>query len=151
MVAEARHHHYLPQCYLRGFLPAGRKGKLTVLDLRKRNCFKTNTRNDGGERDFNRVEVKDLRPDSLEKGLSSFEGMAADALRVISQEKSFTDKKTFDVLVNLIALMAVRNPQVREVCSDFMDEVSKKLSHVMLSTKERWEDTLRRMMTVPLP
>jgi hypothetical protein len=145
MVAEARHHHYLPQCYLRGFLPAGRKGKLTVLDLRQRNCFKTNTRNVGGERDFNRVEVKDLRPDSLEKKLSSFEGMVADALRVISQEKSLADKKTLDVVMNLIALMAIRNPQVREVWSDFMDQVSKKLSHMVLSTKERWEDTLRRM------
>ncbi len=145
MVAEARLHHYLPQCYLRGFLPVGRKSKLTVLDLRERKCFKANTRNVGGERDFNRIEVKDLPPDSVEKKLSSFEGMAADALRVISQEKNLTDKNTFDVLMNLIALMAIRTPQVREVWSDFMDQVSKKLSHMMLSTKERWEDTLRRM------
>jgi hypothetical protein len=130
---------------LRGFLPAARKSKLTVLDLRERNCFKANTRNVGGERDFNRIEVEDVAPDSLEKKLSSFEGMAADALRVISREKSLADKKTYDVLMNLIALMAIRNPQVREVWSDAMDQVSKKLSRIMLSTKERWEDTLRRM------
>jgi hypothetical protein len=145
MVAEARQHHYLPQCYLRGFLPAGRKSKLTVFDLKERNRFTASTRNVGGERDFNRIEVQDLRPDSLERSLSSFEGMVADALLTISQEEGLTGKKTFDVLMNLIALVAVRNPQMREVWSDFMDQVSKKLSYLMLSTKKRWEDTLRRM------
>jgi len=145
MGAQARHHHYIPQCYLRGFLPKRRKGKLTVIDLRERNSFETNTRNIGGERDFNRIEVGDVPPDGLEKKLSSFEGMVADTLRAVSLERNLRNKKTFDVLMNFIALMAARTPRVRELWSDAMDQLGRTVSCLMLSTKERWENTLRKM------
>jgi hypothetical protein len=144
MSAEAKQHHYIPQCYLRGFLPPDeKKSKLTVLDLRKRVSFRTGTRNIGGECNFNRIRARDVSPSSLESGLSQFETMAADALRTLSEGQSLADEHTLLVLLNLIALLAIRNPQVRENLSNSLAQLSKTLLHMTLSTKEQWEHTMR--------
>ncbi len=55
MADTARHHHHIPDFYLRGF---GQRSKkkilLTVTQLRTGTVFKTTTRNVGGTRDFSR-------------------------------------------------------------------------------------------------
>jgi len=144
MGKEARQHHYIPQCYLRGFLPPNqKKPKLTVLDLQERRSYPANTRNVGGVRDFNRIDVENAPHDSLESGLSGFETMAADALRFVFQKRSLTDRHTLLVLMNLIALLAIRNPQVRNNWSHSLAQVYKTMLHMMISTKERWERAIR--------
>ncbi|WP_256026020.1 MULTISPECIES: DUF4238 domain-containing protein [Enterobacteriaceae] len=48
-MSVARHHHFLSQCYLKGFTSnGGKKSKLTVIDLKERKTFESNTRNVGG-------------------------------------------------------------------------------------------------------
>ena len=86
MSKQARHHHYIPQCYLRGFLPIGqKKPKLTVLDLKRTKVFLTGTRGVGGIRYFNRIEADGVSLDSLENSLSSFEGQVATALKKLEE------------------------------------------------------------------
>lgn len=141
---EARQHHYIPQCYLRSFLPAGQKKRmLTVLDLHERRSYVTGTRNVGGVRDFNRIEAESVPPDSLESDLSHFETMAADALRTVSEKQSLADGHALLVLVNLIALMAIRNPQVRKNWSNSLAQLSRLMIHATLATKQRWEHAMR--------
>ena len=99
----------------------------------------------GGIRDFNRIEVDGLPPDALEKNLSGFEGQVAKALNDLQTTRSLDDKITFAVIMNLIALVAVRNPQTRHQWSDFQSEVHKKMLGLTLATEERWKSTARRM------
>jgi Protein of unknown function (DUF4238) len=62
----ARQHHYVPRCYLKGFVANRNKPKLFVVDLKERRSFSTNPINVGAERDFHRIVVDGHRPDALE-------------------------------------------------------------------------------------
>src|SRR4051812_34396398 len=100
----ARHHHYLSQCYLRGFTQGNlKKSKLTVIDFHKKNHFETTPRNVGGIRDFNRVDIVGVDQNVIESSLAEFEGNAASALRNINEGGSFSGDDR-DLILNLIAL-----------------------------------------------
>jgi hypothetical protein len=143
---EARHHHYLPRCYLRGFRSKNDKPpRIAVLDLKQKKHFETGTRNIGGVRDFNRINVEGLAPDSLENNLSSFEGQVATALRDIGKYKNLDNKTTYAVMMKLIALISVRHPQVRSNWADTEAQIAKLAMGITLATKERYESTLRKI------
>ena len=55
------------------------------------------------------------------------------------------DSSTSAVIINLIALLAVRHPEMRSQMDDFWADVMKKTSATILATEERWESHLRRM------
>ena len=141
----ARHHHYIPQCYLRGFLPIGqKKPKLTVLDLKRTKVFLTGTRGVGGIRDFNRIEADGVSPGSLENSLSSFEGQVAKALNKIEEQRTLVDKPIFNIIINFIALLAIRHPLVRTNVANAQAGLTKLVMAAMLANKERYESTLRK-------
>lgn len=145
MANEARHHHYIPQCYLRGFATgSGKQCRLTVANLRGKNFFETNPRNVAGIRDFNRVDLEGHAPDALEAALSKFEGEVAPAMRNVVQSRSFGDEDRNAVL-NLIALLAVRSPQQRENWRQFEERIMKQMLGLSLATKERWEGQMAQM------
>ena len=56
----ARQHHYVPPCYLRGFVYDRDKPKLFVVDLKERRTFTTNPKNVAVERDFHAVDIEKL-------------------------------------------------------------------------------------------
>ena len=142
---QARHHHYLPQCYLRGFTRSGgKKSKITVIDLRQRNYFETITRNIGGIRDFNRIEVPGISPDILETQISSFEGAVAESIKALEVSLDFSGKKK-EYIINLIALLAIRTPQMRENWNNFHGQIAKRIMDLALATKERWQSQIARM------
>lgn len=139
MSKEARHHHYLSQCYLRGFTKSGgKKSKLSVIDLKNKKHFETNTRNVGGVRDFNRIEIEGVAPDAIEQNLSVFEGKVATSIRNIEKTKIFEGEDKENIL-NLIALLEVRSPEMRENLRQFSEKAIKRMTGLTLATKERWE------------
>lgn len=145
MADEPRIHHYIPQAYLRGF--GWKKGKnwyVNAADLKKLAYFQPNTKNVCAERDFMRFETKDHPPDKLEKEMAKFEGKAREAILRIEQTKTFEGEDKLMVL-NLMALLAVRHPQMRENMRDFTERVSKVTMSMALATKERWEGQMRQM------
>jgi len=108
---EARHHHFIPQFYLKRFAkPDNKKLKIIVIDLQKKVHLETTPRNVGGKKDFNRVETKGILPDGLENLLSSFEGKAENAIDEIRSNLKFQGEPRKCIL-NLIALLAIRSPQ----------------------------------------
>lgn len=140
-----RHHHYISQCYLKGFTRGGtKKSKLTVVDLREKKCFETTPRNVGGKRDFNRIDFDGIDPNTLEKSLSKFEGEADSALQTLEENSDF-EGETKSVILNLVALFAVRNPAMREHWKQFQAELAERTIDIILSTKERWESHIRQM------
>jgi len=72
----ARTHHYVARCYLKGFAVQRRKKKpqITVFDGKDRKVFIAAVDNVALERDFNRVEIEGLEPDSFENAMAGFEG-----------------------------------------------------------------------------
>jgi hypothetical protein len=142
---EARHHHYIPQFYLRGFSTgSGKRCKLTVGNSKTQKFFETNPRNVGGVRDFNRVNVEGHPPDAIESALSDFETDAEQAIRAISDSLTFDgDPKV--VVLNLLALLAVRSPQMRENWRQFQEQVAKQIMSLTLATKDRWERSVASM------
>jgi hypothetical protein len=141
----SRNHHYIPQCYLRGFSKnGGKKSMLTVLDLEKKNFFETSTRNIGAVRDFNRVEIKGKNPDFLENSLSGFEGQTASAIKNISATERFEGNDKIAIL-NLIALLAIRTPNVRENRRMNHEILIKRTMDIALSSNKRYESFRKNM------
>jgi hypothetical protein len=83
-MGEARRHHFLSQCYLKGFTADGTKeGKLFVINTSDGSTFETKPINVAVERDFNAVEGRP--PGELEGKLAQLEGVLGAALdRIVS-------------------------------------------------------------------
>lgn len=141
----ARHHHYLSQCYLKGFSKGrSKKSKLKVFDLAQLKEFETIPRNIGGIRDFNRIDAEGVEPDALENAFAEFEGEAAKALRELADGKPF-ERETKTIILNLIALFAARSPERRAHFAKFETQVMERVMDLTLATKEQWESQIKRM------
>jgi hypothetical protein len=141
----ARHHHFLSQCYLKGFTRGkSKKSKLAVIDLKGKKSFETTPRNVGGVRDFNRVEIEGVDPNYLESELSKFEGLAATALKQLRETLDFSGE-TKDVILNLIALIAVRSPERREHMRQFEAQIAERIMGMTLDSKGKWEGQVNKL------
>jgi hypothetical protein len=140
----ARGHHFVPQCYLRGFLRNQEKAKLFVVDLERGRTFQTGTDNVGKQRDFHAVQVEGLPSDAFETAYSGFEGELAPALRRIDEVGHLRDDNDRALLMNFIAVTAVKNPRLRENFRKFEEELSKGIMRLALATPERWESQFRK-------
>lgn len=142
---SARHHHYLSQCYLKGFTKGrSKKSKLTVIDFKEKKHFETIPRNVGGIRDFNRIEIDGMDPNALESILSKFESEATKALEAVEDTLTF-DGVNKQVILNLIALIALRSPQMREHWKSYEISVIDLMMKVVLSSKDRFNSQIRQM------
>ena len=142
---EARLHHYIPQGYLRGFGWKGKKFWYTnAAALQAQNWFQPNVKNIGAEKDFLRIDIEGHAPDALEKAMAGFDDQGAIAIRNISESRKFEGDDRIMVL-NLIALFAVRSPQMRENWRQFQERIMKMTMELTLATKERWERKTNEM------
>ena len=143
----ARRHHYIPQCYLKGFAVSRKRGKaqVYVFDREQRKMFVTATDNVGLERDFNRIETEGQKPDALENKLSGFESALTTALERTNAAGTFQSDEDRATILNFIGLVALRNPRRREGIRDFHEQIMKRMMDVALATKERWEGQVRQM------
>jgi len=141
----SRHHHYLSQFYLKGFTKGrAKKSKLIVFDIKENKSFETIPRNVGGIRDFNRIDIDGVDQNQLEKDLADFEGKAASALKKLEETKDFTGEVR-ELIINLMALIAVRSPERREHMIKFETDVMEKIMGLALHSEERWTSQMRQM------
>lgn len=142
-MGEARGHHFISQCYLKRFTHNGCKNsKLWVYDLNAGCGFHTAPANVAKLRDFNLIEG--LRHGELEGRLSGFESVVNEALNVIERDRSLTDADAWLHVQNLAALFAVRNPRMRGSMQDAQERIIKKVTDLMLSTREIWESQVKQ-------
>ncbi len=145
-MSDPRHHHFVPQFYLRGFADGvGRKARIYVVDLKRQTSFRTVVRNVAGRRDFNRIEADGADPNALERAYSDLEGAAAQAIRRVEEARSIADPTDRNVILNLIALLAARNPRFRGTMRDSFSDLFKMIAEASVSTRERWEATTASM------
>ena len=119
--------------------------ELTVANLATGRFFETNPRNVGGERDFNRIEIEGHPPDALEQMLAGFEADAAESIRRTGESRKFEGDDRRNIL-NLMALLVVRSPQMREHIRKHHERLMKMMLSLTLVSKQRWEEHEARMI-----
>jgi len=140
----ARRHHFVSQCYLRGFAANRDKPRLFVVDGKEGKSFTTGPENVALERDFHTVDVAGMAPDVVETGLAAFEGEAAAALDHVIAARSIRNLEDRGYLISLMALFAARNPRRRESTRKFQESVMKRMMDMATATPERWESQVQR-------
>jgi len=141
----ARKHHYVPQCYLKGFVADRENPKLFVVDLEARRTFETSPANVAAERDFHTIDVEGVAPDALENAFSEFEAELDHALRRIIATQSIANNDDRSLVFELIALMTAKNPRLRENFGGMRAQVAKMVMEIATSTPERWASQVRAM------
>lgn len=142
-MGEARAHHFISQCYLKGFTRNGaKKSKLFVVSLDELKTFETRPENVAHRRDFNRIEG--LPAGALESQLGKFETQVDRALLKIGADRTLDDAEAWIYVLNLAALFAVRHPLQRENVRQFMERTSKIVMDMALASPERWAAQLRQ-------
>ncbi len=144
-MTKSRHHHYLSQCYLKGFTQGNAKNsKLTVLDLKNKTKFETIPRNVGGVRDFNRVDIFGVDPEIVEKAQANFEGEVATALKNLDETSDFSGKNK-DLVLELIGMLAIKSPEMREHLAKPQVQMANQMMAMTLASKERWESQVSQI------
>jgi len=142
----ARRHHFLPQCYLKGFSRPKKRGKthhVVVFD-RDSKTFTSNILNIAVKHDFNRVEIEGHEPDVFEQAMAGFEGELAPALNRILEAGNLRNADDRAILLNFIGLIAIRNPRHRETFRDFNEQTMNAMMELATATKERWEGQMKQ-------
>lgn len=85
-----------------------------------------------------------IRPDALENAFSKFENELAPALERIIAARSISNFSDRILLLNLAALLAVKQPRLRESVRDFHERVSKQMMQLALATPQRWATQIRK-------
>lgn len=141
----SRNHHWVPQCYLKGFTKGrSKKSLLYVTDFQAGRQFPTVPRNVAAGRDFNRVDIDGISPDYVESGIGGFESALSKALERIHQEREIVDPEDRNLVLTLIALLAVRNPGMRENVRHSLEQVMKRVMDLTLATQERYESSFAK-------
>ena len=136
----ARNHHFVPQGYLAAFTEDGtRDGRLFVSDLVSGSVFQTKPRNVGVERDFNRVDADGQDPDALERALGKFEGRAISVIRGIQASSELPADEEFSYVLNLMALLIVRNPRSRKNMNNARCHTVRVIGDLLASDKRLFE------------
>jgi hypothetical protein len=136
----ARNHHWVPQCYLKGFAKGRSKNShLHVVDFLLGRQFATIPRNVAAKRDFNRVDLDGIAPDFVESSIAVFESALNGALERICRDRDVKNSEDQNLVLNLIALLAVRNPGMRENIRRGHEQIMKRVMDLTLATKERYE------------
>jgi hypothetical protein len=134
----AKKHHYVPQMYLSGFANAA--GQLYAVNAEERKCFRPTPANIAAERDFNTIEAEGVPPDALEKELAKLEGEIAPGIERIREAASFGENgKDREDIINLIAVMALRNPRSRKDMGKLYSQLVRAMLLMTFEEKGRWE------------
>ena len=132
----ARLHHYLPQSYLAAFTCRQKVDQFFVLDVQTGNSFRTSPLNVGAERDFNRVDVEGHPLDAIENALARFEGEAIASVRRVIDTESFPSDSDWNLILNLLGLIAVRNPKLRGSFNQSRERMYKDICDILVSDQK---------------
>lgn len=141
----ARRHHFVPQGYLAAFTDSGTKtGQCFVQDIVSGRWFKTTPQNVAVKKDFNRIESDTHPPDAIESALGDFEGQAVEAIRRVLTNKTYPSPQDLNLILNLVALLASRNPKMRESFNTARSALVERVSDLLVSSPAMWENHVRK-------
>jgi hypothetical protein len=139
----ARAHHFVPQCWLAGFVDSGDKtGKLWVTDLRRRKQWPSSPANTGHRRDFYRVSDSKVDPLYFEKAFAEIENSIAPILKTLDQEQRTPTIKELDCLLSFAAVMFARVPTFRPFILGLADSIQRSHFSKALENQASWAKAL---------
>lgn len=139
MKSTARRHHYLPQAYLSAFTNTNKKdGRFFVLNIKDGISFRTSPLNVAIERDFNKVDIEGQPSDAIEQVLSQFEEKAVQAIRKTIEKETFPNDQDYNLILNILGLIAIRNPLSRKLFNRARESVLNRLADQLVSNREAW-------------
>ena len=144
----ARNHHFVPQCYLKGFARHRNKPKVFVVDRQSRDTFYANPSNIAVERDFHTIDVEGVAPDALEASFSQFETRLAPALVQIINDRIITKEDDKAHLINLVAMLSVKNPMRRQWLMDFDNDIFDRVLDHVLQNDNSFDHEVRKAKEV---
>jgi hypothetical protein len=140
----ARQHHYVPQCYLKGFVRDREKPKLFVVDAKEMRSFVSHPKNVAVERDFHTIDAEGFAPDALENDLSIFEGKLDQALKRIIAARSIRDENDRAILLNFICMLSIKNPGRRESFRGAHEQTAKIIMDMVSADPGVWAAHIKR-------
>jgi hypothetical protein len=144
MGKEARKHHYVPRMYLSGF--ANTKGQNWTTDASTGKAFGTAPENIAAERDWNKIDYPGVPGDALEKELGKFEGVIAPGITRVRDTASFGEgDKDREDIINLVTLLAVRNPRTRDFMHKFYTDTLRTMVAMPFKDPKRWDAVVEQM------
>ena len=141
----ARKHHYIPQAYLAAFTDTESKdGQFYVIDVDNGNGFRTSPKNVAAQRDFNRVDVEGKPPDVLEQALSPVEERMVEACRNVNCNRTFPNDEDYNYIINLIGLLAIRNPKLRSSFNHARKRTMDMVSSMLVSDERIFDHHMKK-------
>ncbi|HEY9084429.1 MAG TPA: DUF4238 domain-containing protein [Candidatus Tyrphobacter sp.] len=141
----AKRHHFISQCYLRGFTENPASPKLFVVDFKKRRMFLATLANVALQRDFHTIDALGVEPDIVEKKLAEgFESDLGPALRRIVATGSLDDEKDRGLVFFFMALLFIKNPAMRDTIGEFIGRVAEFQMKMKAANPEAWEADMAR-------
>lgn len=114
------------------------------MDIDSGHSFRTSPKNVAVERDFNRVDIEGRSPDAIEQALAPFEGEAVQAIRNAIATRAFPGDEDWNSILNLLGLIAVRNPQLRRSFNQSREAVLHRMNDMLVSDPRIWERMVRK-------
>lgn len=143
----AKRHHFVPKCYLESFSVRNTKKKksnLYAFDAVDRKVFRPAPDNVALQTDFNTINLEGHEPDAFEKAMASVESDIGPALVRIIAAESLANEDDRALLLNLIGLLHIRNPRLRERFRGFRDRIAKMTLGVAMSSRQMWESQIKQ-------
>ena len=142
MPDQPRRHHYVPKFYLAGFTKYGTvDGELYVLDQRQRKQWKSTPLKTAHQRDFHAIEARPgADPMVVEKSFADIEGKCSRVVANVIEQGKLPTGEDHDILLNFVAMMAVRVPGIRNIISRAVDDLGKNLLCTALGSDQGWQE-----------
>jgi hypothetical protein len=141
-----RNHHYVPKSHLSGFTKHGNvESSLWVFDQLTAKQWESKPVRVAFQKDLYAISFPEIKPDAIEDIFADLENKVAPIIRWICENLQMPNGEEYIWLMNYIALLAERTPTRREVFAKPMEDMSKLLLKMSLSTPESYE-ALRQAM-----
>ena len=138
--SEPRKHHFVPAFYLAGFTEdRSQEGRLSAIAKSDGRVFGGTPRTLGHQRDLYRVDHPDLDPNTIEHAFSQIEGETASALGRILDDSSPVDPDDIAILLNLVAMLAIRVPAVRKNFASLIEDVAQHFTDAVMQDPSAYE------------
>jgi hypothetical protein len=143
----AKRHHFVPKCYLESFsmkTAKKKKSNLYAFDAIERKVFRPAPDNVALQTDFNTIDLEGHKPDAFENAMAGVESDIGPALIRIVAAKSLKNEEDRTLLLNLIGLLHIRNPRLRERFRGFRERLAKRVLDVALSSPQMWDSQVKK-------
>ncbi len=115
-----------------------------MLEVESGRTFRTSPKNVAVELDFNRVDINGHPPDVIENALAPLEQEAVQAIANTIATGEFPNDGDYNSILNLICLIAVRNPFFRKSFNRAREQTIHIIGDLLVSDEQVWEHHVRK-------